>query len=557
MKLSKFDIGAEVISILTKGMYQDPRDALREYVQNGIDAGADSISIKVRQNSVVIIDNGTGMDYSTLRKAVRVGISDKDPKKKVGFMGIGIYSSFHLCDKLVIFSHKENNTPLRLEIDFLSMRNTLEEQRQSRLEENISADELIDLQTLLENCISLTDDDALTNEDFPTIGTRVELVGLEGNFLNLVSDFSILSNYLREVVPLHFDRNKFLWAEKVENEIQDICRKNNATFQLINLSLQVNSIFANLYRPYENSDFSNDTPNEPIFKEMVKDTIFLGVTWACLNSDRKKIQKKELRGFLLKKQGFAIGNRDKIALYFKQRTHFDRYIGEIIVTNPKILPNASRSDLEYSQYSTMFFEILANDIATFYNRKSNIYQEQTLADTQISEFKTFLNKLNLEYKRDEKDTKVLVRYIVDVNSELQKIIGKENDASLTELQKKDIKTLVNSAKTFIEQIQESINNLSKTANREGNRKKPKSKSRENAQLSIAKKLSNVQSVKTDIPNYENLFDLLKDLDIELSDEVKFILEIIDERFIQGYAHSRQEYYDMMMDLRNTIIENLN
>jgi len=34
MKLSKFDIGAEIISILTKGMYQDPRDALREYIQN-------------------------------------------------------------------------------------------------------------------------------------------------------------------------------------------------------------------------------------------------------------------------------------------------------------------------------------------------------------------------------------------------------------------------------------------------------------------------------------------------------------------------------------------
>ena len=34
MKVDKFDIGAEIISILTKGMYPDPRDAVREYIQN-------------------------------------------------------------------------------------------------------------------------------------------------------------------------------------------------------------------------------------------------------------------------------------------------------------------------------------------------------------------------------------------------------------------------------------------------------------------------------------------------------------------------------------------
>ena len=209
MKLSKFDIGAEVISILTKGMYQDPRDALREYVQNGIDAGADSISIKVRQNTVAIIDNGSGMDYKTMRRAIRVGVSDKDPKKKVGFMGIGIYSSFHLCDKLAIYSHAQDNCPLKLEIDFRTMRDTLKEQRQFRLEDKINADELIDLQTLLEKCISLTDEDELKDEDFPSIGTRVELIGLEGNFLNLLSDFTTLSDYLREVVPLHFNQEKF------------------------------------------------------------------------------------------------------------------------------------------------------------------------------------------------------------------------------------------------------------------------------------------------------------------------------------------------------------
>jgi len=34
MKLTRHDIGGELNSIITKGMYADPKDALREYVQN-------------------------------------------------------------------------------------------------------------------------------------------------------------------------------------------------------------------------------------------------------------------------------------------------------------------------------------------------------------------------------------------------------------------------------------------------------------------------------------------------------------------------------------------
>ena len=115
--MTKHDIGAEIISILTKGMYSDPRDALREYVQNGIDANAQNIEIKIRGNSIVVEDDGCGMDEETMRKAVRIGISDKNPNVDVGFRGIGIYSSFHLCDNLCIYSRpKTDNTPYLLSL---------------------------------------------------------------------------------------------------------------------------------------------------------------------------------------------------------------------------------------------------------------------------------------------------------------------------------------------------------------------------------------------------------------------------------------------------------
>lgn len=127
MRFNKFDIGAEIIAILTIGMYPDPKDALREYIQNGVDAKANHIDVKIYQNNIIVHDNGYGMDYHTLRKAARIGVSDKNPSKDVGFMGIGIYSAYHLCDKLTITSKKKGNTPNKLTINFAEMKSILSE----------------------------------------------------------------------------------------------------------------------------------------------------------------------------------------------------------------------------------------------------------------------------------------------------------------------------------------------------------------------------------------------------------------------------------------------
>jgi len=161
-------------------------------------------------------DNGIGMDYKVLRKAVRLGVSDKNPKKDVGFMGIGIYSAYHLCEKLVIYSRKEGHSPYRLTMNFVGMKEELEEQRSLRLQEEINDDELTDLQTLLEKHIDITNEGDISHEEFPRFGTRVELHGIENAFYDEVANFEDTAEYLRLNVPLKFDRDKFKYAELIE-----------------------------------------------------------------------------------------------------------------------------------------------------------------------------------------------------------------------------------------------------------------------------------------------------------------------------------------------------
>ncbi len=179
VKITRHDIGAEVISILTRGMYPDPCDALREYVQNGIDAESKSIEIKIRGNSIVVEDDGTGMDEETMKKAIRIGVSDKNPNIDVGFRGIGIYSSFHLCDNLHIYSRFDDNPPCLLSFNFKNMRDILEAQEVGRLSGELIGNQLIDLQSLLEQYIEFK---FLNLDRFPRKGTRVEMINLHPNF---------------------------------------------------------------------------------------------------------------------------------------------------------------------------------------------------------------------------------------------------------------------------------------------------------------------------------------------------------------------------------------
>ena len=327
MKEDKFDIGAEIISILTKGMYPDPRDAVREYIQNSIDAKSDNIEIKVRQNSVVIEDDGIGMNYKTLRKAIRVGVSDKTPGKDVGFMGIGLYSAFHLCDTLAIYTRQKDVLPQMLEINFSGMRELLKIQKEKRLSGEIKSEDLIDLQSLLSKFINLPNENEFELEEFPIEqGTRVELIGLNPILDDLLNNFNELYNYLQDVVPLHFNKEKFKWAETIEKKIQDVCKRHNAKFEVVNLKLQVGTKIENLYRPYTDDVFTNNTPLEPHFEEISDKGVFLGIAWGCLNSGRERILNSDkdnlnrnLRGFILKKQGFSIGDRQYFSSYFISR----------------------------------------------------------------------------------------------------------------------------------------------------------------------------------------------------------------------------------------------
>jgi hypothetical protein len=547
MKLTKFDIGAEVISIITKGMYPDPKDALREYIHNGVDAFAKNLTVKVRQDSIVVEDDGIGMNHDVLKKAVRVGISDKNPTKNVGFMGIGIYSSFHLCEKLTIYSRGADDISNKLEMDFGSMKSILNLQKEKRLNNEIKSEELVDLQTLLENCISLTENGELSNDVFPVTGTRVELANIEGEFYTALSGFDEVADYLRNVIPLHFDHAKFDHAAEVENYISTVCQEKNQKFEIINLTLQVNSRLEKLFRPYRNIDFDKiKKPLRPTFFNIESNGEFFGVMWGCLNSVRKKLDNKSLRGFLLKKQGFTIGKRETLVKFFPRgNTFFDRYSGEVIIVNQKILPNASRNDIEYSPLRSLFYEALTR-IAGEYDDIGNLFQEHSKADEELATLHEKIKREIGSYNEFEEDSEILINKIVSLKSIHEKLQGRIERKGFSPESEMKARSLVEQVSAFENTLQQRIKILTE-------HKKKKQADQVSSKVDLAKNVASIEvETKEPLKNYESLYDLLIDLEYNIDDNLKEAIFIIDEMFVQRVAKTKAEYYELLNGLKESV-----
>jgi len=541
IKITKHDIGGDLISILTRGMYPDPRDTLREYVQNGVDANAKNIEIKIRGNSIVVEDDGDGMDEETILKAIRVGISDKNPKNDVGFRGIGIYSSFHLCDQLHIYSKAQGDVPHLLTFNFDRMREILDQQQKDRLKGHLTGDDLVDLQSLLERYIEYKT--IKPDEFLKETGTRVEMVNLDPSFFKSLSKFEEVADYIRQVVPLHFDPDKFKYTQKIENEITKLCKDHKAGFSLIDLTLQVDSRVEKLYRPYTNELFDKE-PLSPRFRAVKYKNHFFGVAWGCLNSTRRKINDKKLRGFLIRKQGFAIGTRSDVAKYFGRTTYFDRYIGEIIIVHPDLLPNAARADLEMSPLRASFYEALT-DVATFYNERANEYQEFTKGDDELNEAVEDLKQLEASISFQSENLEQLIDSIVKVRDIRERIKGRLKRKALREEKKDDAKKIVKSAEALEKAIQSFINQRRKgTKTKKG--KTPETKSQERVKELPETKPKEEENLP------ESLSEVFEILGLSVSKDIKKALEIIDEKFIQASTPNKTEYLLALKNLKDEL-----
>jgi hypothetical protein len=377
------DIGGELLSILSKGLYPSPLDCIREYVQNAVDAQAKKVTIRITGNSVVIHDNGEGMNLPEIVESRKFGVSPKSVSTHVGFRGIGIYSGFDICNRLVLTTKKSSESRAYvLEFEFGLMKHLLDTERQ------IPNSQRTPLTKLLSDYSRFR----MEADDSDDQYTIVQLEELSNTHIDQLADREKLRKYMLQNLPIDFDET-FPHKERISQALRDHVPGYNA----ITIDLETDTAaretiarpaIPNLDDPkmgwIYNSSGSNKRP--------------VAYYWCALHLGGKKIpdQYADYSGFVYKVKGFTIGDNRRLEKLFKRGNAalYWWHTGEIYVTDPSIIPNAARDDFEPGQPKIQLDAAVRDELKKIESSAST-YQQRNRADRVVTQASEDITQIQL------------------------------------------------------------------------------------------------------------------------------------------------------------------
>lgn len=408
-----WEIGGELLDILSRGLYTDAKDSIREYVQNGIDAGANTIIVNVSGPVVMIRDDGHGMGMNELRKARRFGISDKNPKLQVGYRGIGIYASFGMCEGLVITTRKSGMRELlHLRIDFGPMRRTLEKDRVAEKRAGVALTNL-----LYEHTGFYQEDyDGNAEDQF----TLVTLEGLLQEYRAQLTDLDKIKTYLLNTVPITFPDQGY-------GSVINGWLREHVGLNPVKILLRIEKEPETAIEQPIAKDVSE--PQYQIIKDAQGHN--LAFIWYCLSNKGERLTSPNgadegsgTSGFLLKLKGFTLGDRTRLKPLWPPvggRTLYHHYTGEVhALDNAEVFPNAARNDLEPGESKQVLIRYL-RDYFDELSKRADLSRSIISIQRRLKGFQVPIN--NLLPRKDEPNEDIYDLYWESKNylTEIDKI----------------------------------------------------------------------------------------------------------------------------------------
>ena len=346
--LEPWEVGGELLDILSRGLYTDAKDALREYVQNSVDANASNVHITIDGPVVTVRDDGHGMDFNTLRRARRLGASDKGIMFNIGFRGIGIYAAFGMCEILTIQTHQAGTSELfGLRMHFGEMSRVLERDRNAESRSSVALTDLLFEHTTFVR----TNFAGNPSDQF----TMVRLEGLQPGYRSQLANLSEVHGYLLNTLPVQFpdvgygpNVNQWMRDTLELNPVRVILRVGKEPEVVVAPQVAVR-----VHAPQ--SSYLKDAEG--------RELVFM---WHALSTTRDQVSTSQLAtvdsdasGFLLKVKGFTLGNRINIKHLWPlvgARALYHHYTGEVhVLDEAGVIPNAARNNLETGRPRDVLF----------------------------------------------------------------------------------------------------------------------------------------------------------------------------------------------------------
>lgn len=348
------EVGSFFLETMTTGMYEDPFHCIREYIQNAFDAIQDavrqaqlahdegrvliSLGGTQRAPSLAVRDNGIGIPaakaYSTL---VSLGASRKTPALHAGFRGIGRLAGIAYATTLRFTTTAKGEAVA-----------TVVEYDCGRIRGYFSPGaEPVDVRDVMRASVTNATKPASPDEHY----TEVEMLGL----VNLGKEFVELAKlqpYLRTISPVEYS-DSFDFADR----IRALADGFGASLPAIHIEVKQKKERKPVLKPYKNSYPTN---RKNVFSKLHNIETFTSVEhgwfgWIGVSNFPGEIVDEMAEGVRFRIKNIQIGDESIIEGLAEELTPAGSErrlqpwaVGEIFLTNPKVVPNARRDGFEDS-----------------------------------------------------------------------------------------------------------------------------------------------------------------------------------------------------------------
>ena len=401
---------APALLILSEDLYPRKLEVIREYIQNASDAidsfspiaeeiedeAEPQIKVSIQGRSLLIFDNGIGMDGQEVAKLRRIAYSEKKVGEEAGYKGIGRLAGIAVAEKLKISSTSYGDPELHhFEFRAQDMRDDVSENKKKGVQETASV--------VIERHTRLWNDPVDPKEHY----TLVEVRGISQKCEELL-DVRALKEYIGEVAPVDFSP-EFQWGAKISQKL----KQNVPDYSPKKIYLSAGSgERVRVFKPFVDdmsvaepdfidvSDPAN--PNEPLAycwyatkgQKILSKTRPAGRIFAVEGGD--KADRQRFAGLVYKLFGFSIGDRT-----LPVRTLWPRsspralwFTGEIHIIDKGVLPTTDRSDFVETDARRRLYgtagariQIRLNRLAQGISDDRKAYDDSAQASAKFNELK--------------------------------------------------------------------------------------------------------------------------------------------------------------------------
>lgn len=515
---------APAIIILANDLYPKKLEIVREYVQNASDAidmfrpladfveddSAPVIKISIHGRSLIIWDNGIGMDSVEIQKLKRVAYSEKKESEHAGYKGIGRLAGTAVAEKLIISSTSYGD-PLLHKFEFNSKALIDDIQSKKKLGIVDPASEVINKHTQI-STIDVAPEDHYTMVELHNIDPRHE------DLLNT----EVLREYIGEMAPVGFAPD-FMYGERVSEQL----RKKVPSYSPKTIWLTTASDHrSQIYKPYrddmslaEPEFIEVDDPANPgqllAFcwystkgKQMLGKMRPVGNKFSVAGNSAE--EKKRLAGLAYKLFGFSVGGRNLSleTLWVKDYTRALWFTGEIHIVDNNIKPTTDRSAFIDNPSRERLYEAGRIKIAKALNARAQVISDDRQAFDIAEKAAKEIERIETQFENKQIDR-------ADLGARKRTVYGVIEDLKARKCKNQEIEQHV------------------KTVNRRANKLKDR-----------------LESIKTKKEKTDEIADLAKEL--QMTAKAKAVYTIIMNT-IEGYfKNDTDSYYELSAKIRSAL-----